>query len=450
MNASFREQVHLYCEGLLPEYAETTLFAELATDSDLRAEMTELLKLQSTVKSHAASIRPAHGAKSALFAELGLSLPESTATVGAAASTAGASVQQAVGAGAALSIKSALFAIGLSLFSSLATAFAILFLLQTGWWQSGNNFLSGGTPPPSQASLLLASEPERRYAMPRDTLRETTTIVRYVPVLQTPQAVLQSASRIDNAKHSEADGNTLAQLESEAVNDREQILLSSEVPALLPVPPSVPPLQETLGSDTAPLASTLPPLYETSLSPKTETMPEQSATETQNASIFNRPKLGIIAGVRGVRSRSLPEATVEANSYPLFNNTAFSLMLPLSPTSALGVEAGQEAYFLRYRTVLPEQEQVVGIEKNPVLLWAGVTYRHTFLPDEMFSPVLNLTLGGTSIGAMGRTLLGVQYSIDTKTRCTLGVEASSLLYIHRDVWNFSPNVGISYGISFEL
>lgn len=434
MNASFREQVHLYCEGLLPEYAETALFAELTANSGLRAEMTELLKLQSTVKSHAASIRPQHGAKNALFAELGLSLPESTA-----ASVAGAAVQQAAGAGAALSIKSALFAVGLSLFSSLATAFAILFFLQTGWWQSGNNFFSGAAPPPSQTSPLLAFEPERYSTIPHDTLRETTTIVRYVPVAQSPQVAPQNASHVDNGEHPEADDNTVTQMESEPVSDKEQASL----------------LAEALSVHEQTHPQTLPPSQETTLIQQNTPKPEQFATEktiadTKNASIFDSPKLGLIVGVRGVRSRSLPVATVEANSYPLFNNTAFSLMLPLSPTSALGVEAGQEAYFLRYRTILPEQEQVVGIEKNPVLMWAGITYKHTFLPNDLFSPVLNLTLGGTSVGAMGRTLLGVQYSIDTKTRCTLGVEASSLLYIHREVWNFSPNVGISYGISFEL
>jgi hypothetical protein len=434
MNASFREQVHLYCEGLLPEYAETALFAELATNSGLRTEMTELLKLQSAVKSHAASIRPQHGAKNALFAELGLSLPES-----AAASVAGAVVQQAAGTGAALSIKSALFALGLSLFSSLATAIAVLFFLQTGWWQSGNTFFSGATPPPSQASSSLASEPERYYAMPHDTLRKTTTIVRYIPVAQSPQVALQNTSLMGNDDHLKAEGSTATQMESESINGSEQSSLSVEAHSV----------EEQTHSQA------LPPSQETTLIQQNTATPEQFATEKtltdrKNASIFNRPKLGIIVGVRGVRSRSLPEATVEANSYPLFNHTAFSLMLPLSPTSALGVEAGQEAYFLRYRTILPEQEGVVGIEKNPVLMWAGITYKHTFLPNDLFSPVLNLTLGGTSVGAMGRTLLGVQYSIDTKTRCTLGVEASSLLYIHREVWNFSPNVGISYGISFEL
>ncbi len=437
MNASFREQVHLYCEGLLPEYAENALFAELSANSDLRAEMTEHLKLLTAVKSHAAMLRPAPNAKSALFAELGLSLPQSAAQNVAGIMPQAGAVSSSI---AATGGQSTLFTVFLSLLSSVATAFAMLFFLQTGWFQGGSNTTNGSAPPPFQSSSLLASDPTNRAFMPHDTVRETTTIVRYVPIVQ-------NAAALNTTNHSDADEITASHLNNLPTTDSEQV---SQQAQELPMPTQIAqepqpnyPYQNTLIP-----ASSSDPLSHEASSPMP--LPERPVSNTPDASTFNRTKLGIIVGVRGVRSRALPEATVEANSYPLFNNTAVSLMLPLSPTSALGIEAGQEAYFLRYRTILPEQEQIVGIEKNPVLAWAGVSYRHTFLPNDLFSPVMNFTLGGTSIGAMGRTMLGVQYSIDTKTRCTLGVEASSLLYIHREVWNFSPNVGITYGISFEL
>ncbi|MBL7992005.1 MAG: hypothetical protein JNN25_11245 [Candidatus Kapabacteria bacterium] len=441
MNASFREQVHLYCEGLLPEYAENALFAELSANSDLRAEMTEHLKLLAAVKSHAASLRPASGTKNALFAELGLSLPQSA--VQSATPNAAAAItlpQAAVGTGATLGGQSTLFTVFLSLFSSVATAFAVLFFLQTGWFQGGSKITDGGARPPFQNSSLLASDPTNRAFMPHDTIRETTTIVRYVPIVQ-------NAADLNTTNHSDADGIQASHPNSLPTNDSEE---ASQQAQELPMP--IPIAQEPQPSypyQNTPISafSSNPLSQEVNSSLPLHERPISNATE---APIFSRTKLGIIAGIRGVRSRSLPEATVEANSYPLFNNTALSLMLPISPTGALGIEVGQEAYFLRYRTILPEQEQIVGIEKNPVLAWAGVSYRHTFLPNDLFSPVMNFTLGGTSIGAMGRTMLGLQYSIDTKTRCTLGLEASSLLYIHREVWNFSPNIGITYGISFEL
>lgn len=441
MNASFREQVHLYCEGLLPEYAENALFAELSANSDLRAEMTEHLKLLAAIKSHAASLRPASGTKNALFAELGLSLPQSAIQSAAPSAAAAIALPQAVvGTGATLGGQSTLFTVFLSLFSSIATAFVMLFFLQTGWFQGGSNTANGSTPPPLQSSSLLASDPTNRDFMPHDTIRETTTIVRYVPIVQ-------NAAALNTSNHSDADGITTSDLNNLPTTDSEQTSQQAqELP--MPTPIAQEPQPSYPYQNTSISASSSNPLsQEVHSSLPLRERPVSNATE---APIFSRTKLGIIAGVRGVRSRSLPEATVEANSYPLFNNTALSLMLPLSSTGALGIEVGQEAYFLRYRTILPEQEQIVGIEKNPVLAWAGVSYRHTFLPNDLFSPVMNFTLGGTSIGAMGRTMLGLQYSIDTKTRCTVGVEASSLLYIHREVWNFSPNIGITYGISFEL
>lgn len=79
--SSFREQIHLYVEGLLPDYAETTLFAELSTNAELRAELSGQIHLLSAAKYHAASIHATPSAKNALFAELGLALPELASSV---------------------------------------------------------------------------------------------------------------------------------------------------------------------------------------------------------------------------------------------------------------------------------------------------------------------------------------------------------------------------------
>lgn len=441
MNAPFREQVHLYCEGLLPEYAEAAFFAELSHNSDLRLEMNTQLKLINAVKSHAATIQLPSDAKETLFAALGARIsPHAASNIASATSVSQAASYGINAPVSSVGTPSSLATtLTVSLCSSAVTAVIILLLLQSGWmlpiggkstaFAHNQGF---GSLPPIQDFTMLHTPFANAPIVYNDTIRETRTIVRYVP----------------NNRSNEA-ASTLQFGESST-----EVLLNTSVN------------NDSLKKNAQPEHSILTQPAETALSPQSvssnvltnaaQQFEGSSATENPEfSSPFNVPQkqhssLGIIATVRGVRSRSFPEATVGSESYPIFNNTAFSVMIPLSATSAVGVEAGQEAYFLRYRTQFPEMDYPMEVEKNPVFAWAGLTYRHTFLPDNVFSPFVSITLGGVSIGAMGRTFGGLQYSIDTRTRCILGVEASSLLYIHRNIWNFSPNLGISYGISVEL
>ncbi len=131
MNASshdhsqFYEYVHLYVEGILPDYAETTLFAELSHNNDLRAELGEQIRTLSLAKNHAASIHAPSRSKNAIFAELGLALPENASSTIAVPILASPS-SSGIGA---IAQHPRSFAVAASVCSSLVTAFLMMLFM---------------------------------------------------------------------------------------------------------------------------------------------------------------------------------------------------------------------------------------------------------------------------------------------------------------------------------
>jgi hypothetical protein len=154
--------------------------------------------------------------------------------------------------------------------------------------------------------------------------------------------------------------------------------------------------------------------------------------------------------VRGVRSRSLPQATVASNAerFP-FPNVAASVLYKISEREEIGVEAGQEAYAQRFRSINADGVPFL-IDQNPTLSWAGIAYRYTLFPESMLSPFAHGVLGVADVGLTGRLLLGLRFQPDARTQFILGAESSALMYGHQGVWYATPNIGLTYGISIRF
>jgi hypothetical protein len=172
------------------------------------------------------------------------------------------------------------------------------------------------------------------------------------------------------------------------------------------------------------------------------------STNTENPSveaILQRFRLG----VRGFVTMSLPASSLKPSAADFLNNAAISLYYALSPNHAIGIEAGQEAFYQQYITT--ENQDTYTIAQYPTQVWGGVSYRYTLLPEQAFTPFAGATVGLAGYGVMGRTQLGCTYAPDGGiTQFILGVEASALFYGHQGANYFSPKVGVTYGVAVRL
>lgn len=416
MENSYNELIHLYLDGSLPETLEELLFAELARNAELRAEMTEQMNLMVAIKKHAGAIKPDPSVKAAIFTHLGL--PLASAEQGASGLGAIGNAVPTITATATPGIMptSRWFAFSgavmLSLISSALTAFIMM-------------AVGAFHPSVSQQAQLPEHTP---FVSRTDTVVQQRTVIKYL--------VRTAARQLDNEPSISPDSKN----ETSATLPEHRPLLSDKASDIYHNFSSTQPKINGTPTFIAPQKP-----FSHDISSVTEQIHRALTEDNGNGA------LGLTVGVRGLRQRSVVEPTLEPAIYPLFNNTALNVMLQLSEHHALGVEIGQEAYFLRYKSLLPEYGITPAtVERNPVLSWIGVAYRYTMLPASSFSPFVHAVLGATGISAVGRSMIGLQYAMDTRTTCFVGFEAGSLLYRHENQWYASPNIGLSYGISVRF
>ena len=91
--------------------------------------------------------------------------------------------------------------------------------------------------------------------------------------------------------------------------------------------------------------------------------------------------------------------------------------------------------------------------QRPQLTFAGATYQYTGNTLEEFAslrPVLRGFLGGTDFGPMAKGVVGVQYEPNNLVSMGAGMETTSLVYTHRNVWQATHKLSFTYWIGFRI
>ncbi len=434
------ELLYDFLDGSLAPEQEPRLFAALMHDTDLRAEFKEQMHINSAIAADEYAFTPPAASGDAIFARLGFGAANDNDVAPAPifASSGGASSALSSEAAAVPTIASRMG----SAFrrSASLVLVALLSSLLTAWlMRSGNSFGNGfgnelrnsfgndvnmsmggnnggaGTPPyqvpPYQPSPWSSAGTSPRPFVIADTVFQTvikrTIIVerssgRDTTFLASPTGMTSSAPM--------AAQNQVQVPFSEAT--REASITPRMIAARDSTPPTAPP-------NTPPTLTTHP-----------------------------APLLGLSIGARGIVSRSIIWATVPSQErFP--TNTILSALYALSAQHSIGLEAGQEAFFQRYYFMNPQGVEF-RVEQNPTLVWGGLAYRYTMLPESTFSPFAHVVAGATQVGGLGRGMVGVTYSPDTRTQFMLGAEASSLFYQVDGTWFMSPKLGVSYGVSIRF
>lgn len=445
---NYSELLHDFLDGTLGSEHQEALFIALAQETELRSEMQQLLRIKRAVQNDTEAFMPPPEAKDAIFARLGFGTPFPTppvpvqvpAPVSAVAETA---LSAAPKAGRFLWREVLLSSLATSLFTGLLF---FIFLrpygngMNTGFFggNGGNSLIpptsgyaaASGAESSSGGFLLAQRNNEHTSSSTQDTVRVLREVVHHY--------------------HDASQNANVSALQREFANFQSMMLaLTGE-------------LRSALHDAQAENKRILAERTAASLDSQTSA-PERLPQEPQNsqpeqpvtAAHETAPKAGewynnLTVGVRGMRSRSVPQATIGSNAaLTIAPNTAISALYRLAAQHEIGIEAGQEAFFQTFRSRNNEGIPFI-IEQNPTLSWAGLAYRYTLFPESMLTPFVHTVLGGADVGLTGRAMLGVRFAPDSRTQFLLGAEASALIYGHQGAWYPSQNIGFTYGVSIRF
>ena len=133
----------------------------------------------------------------------------------------------------------------------------------------------------------------------------------------------------------------------------------------------------------------------------------------------------------------------------MYNNLALTGLFTLNSSFFVGLEFAQEQYFQSF-TSSDARGNTYLYEQNPSLSSLSVVARYVPFEWQKFQPILQLGLGGTAIGPIGRGLLGVRYSPENNVSFMLNLEGSAMQYSHQNINYTLTKFGLSYGISLHF
>lgn len=150
------------------------------------------------------------------------------------------------------------------------------------------------------------------------------------------------------------------------------------------------------------------------------------------------------ATLRGFQSVAYPSNGLKAPFGPIFNNMAVAVEYALSTTDAVGIEVGQETFPQTYTGV--ENDRTVEYRQRPLLTWSTIRYRNDALPlSGRFSGFWSVGLGGTVVGPIARSEVGIEYGAGNGISLVAGIDATVLAYRFNANWFNTRRLAFSYG-----
>lgn len=394
-------------DGELDSAGEATLFGQLASDSDLRSEFMQQLLIRNAVQNDRATLVPPIPLTSAVFAGLGFAAPMAGAAAGAGAIAHGGGM-----------VTAWLAKLGIPIISALASA-GITYAVMTYGADAGvhtdaasttQSVVSGQPPSPGMGGSAAAGMPSK----------EPQVIERVV------ERVVERQSPVD------------AQLLTENENLRRQL---GEMRAM----------SASTARDEAPRV-----VYEPITPMEVRTTIDLRRTDDERVLLAERvtpvsipyhvPAFSLT--VRGLSAQSPGLGVMPQTSWR--DNVGLAMLYRMTSTDAVGIEIGSESYPMVFNGTRNQQQ--VQFEMQPLVTWAGMTYRHIFpeIGTSGFSPFAQALVGGTEFGPIGRGSVGVMYSPAGPLSFMLGIEGSALGFTHQNTWFTSTKYGFTYGVAVRL
>lgn len=407
------DQILELLDGELDPMVEPTLFAELASNTDLRTEFKQQLAIRTAVQEDRMALLPPAALTSAVFTGLGFAAP----IAGAAAGAVGGSA-----------VVSWITKLGLPMLTAAAAAGMT--------WIATQQADDARLPARDQAVATGREEPQ---AVSRPA---TTASMPVSSAMSTNSDAALAAAQ----QHASATERALASAQRE--NDRLRTALAmaeQRIPAQNLETPEVVPQEQPM--DLTPLVSTFNVTSDIRLARTEGHRPVNTATFTESVMPWQRYP-SFLLQARGFQSTPLTPVSVPAQSGWL-DNAGLSLLYQLSDHHGVGLEFGSESFAQVFEG--RRNGQLIRYEQQPASSWAGIFYRYQHDPIvQGVLPFAQVLLGGSRFGPIGRATVGLAYAPSGPLTFLVGVEGATMAYEFQNTWFTSTNLGFTYGVAVRF
>lgn len=412
---TYSEKLTLMLDGELNPAQEVPLFAELASNDELRTEMREAISIKNSVKNDYEAFVPPLAATSSVFAKAGFRLPLSYFH----------------------SYKHIILRYSwIPVLLALITGVTTWYILDKDYAYKYDNLLltSNQLERRLENTQALASQLEKEnleLKILNSQLPKEREVIKYIkiPVVRS-SAVESRVTLADNNKNLNS---------KEFDSDRN----------------------ENYDNQSVALSSMNSPNYSNGAfflgnwSSNSNTFERNrlpvSYNSTPIAFMPSSYKYQLI--FRGINSLAYPMVNVPSNSGGLSNIALGMYFRTPYDFLSIGPEFGNEPFSQRF--IHSENGKRYIYEQLPSVWWAGAGFMASMSNkiDGLFGavPFGKLFLGATELGPMGKLSAGLQWKSDSwGLGAFLGVEGSMMAYQNQSRWYSSEKLGITYGLTIQF
>ncbi len=409
---NYDDLLNEYLDGTISESAEQSLFSAMAQNDMLRKEFNEALLLRTAVRNDAAGVIPPAELTAAVFASAGYTTAN------------------------AITLWLAKY---WGVFTTVFLTGLVVWLLLH---RSGENTNFAQM----QTTSIIHDTVYNNEPLPTEPAQQILSVEQYNILLQDNQNLHTLTNTLRNEIK-----NLREELQFATVNNQLATINTTNNSVLLPKNNSS--AQETtLGQSEESIRTATPSsVYYVPLEQPT----------TLRKVVTNAPDLfGVYQEHNSLWDISLRSTLLKqqnANEVPTNDNIGVTNVVATGfykwrDYAHVGIEVGREQFAQEYTTTLNNGNKA-NVLQNPTLLWGGISSRFlwsNFLNQDVATPYLQLTGALTSVGEIGRAMIGVHLNSGSQLHMMLGVESAQLWYSVQGSSYTSSKVGLFYGISYGL
>lgn len=410
------ELVHLFVDGEADAYQQSALFSYLASDMELQEELRGAMLMRKTLEQVRATTIPPDECATAIFAKAGFAATETQAVVPVLSQTI---------------IKSLVH----TLLAATAGAGIAFVILSSALHQPAAR--PAGTASKQVAQVLSTPHnPDSAQTFGDLPSAQLTS----QPTASGREIHSNSAAHVAKLTNGIADNGRISSGSRKPrrlafAPDESKIAIENQSPLQAGTEPPASLYSDAHSITTAPIAEQQFALSLGESEPETLAFPP--ATAEENTAAF-AVYLKSSQALKWYPSRDVPQQTIT-------ENISIGGLYYFSAAHAAGIEAGRE--FLPLYSFASTTH-----DYTRALWWIGGVYRYE--PEDMriafVQPFAQTSLGITTIGPMGKALLGARIQAGDFLSATLGVEAASLVYRRNSSLRTTEKLGFTFSTEIRF
>ena len=424
------ELLHSFIEGELEASLEPSLFADLSSQSELRAEMRDLLALQRAVKKDRAALVPPVASTAAVFGALGMST--------------------------SLLVNSGWLG---SLWSKIWLPLATAVVSGAVTWYAVSPPSTSAQQTSAQTTQITSKAPTAEPSEASSPIHDTVVITKTVVVHDHTDMSRLASTIVSHSSDSPVIASTAAATSSSASGSESTtstttsaaVSSSSVTSAATPSKQRDGELIENTPSVEAyPATIMVRRVNAQSLLPATEVVngTRELPHHADFMSLFTRR---FSTTVRAISASSYVDVNDASTDGAGFNNIALGVYYTFSPWLGAGMELGREPFAMSFRGIT--DGTLKKYESVQDLLWGSAQvqlYPFPSLLERGWQPFFQFNGGFTNYGMLAKGIVGTTYAPTTNLRMMFGFEATGLFYTVQGTSYTTPKLGFTYGIGYQL